>query len=436
MTIPCRIKSIIRKNSPVLWAIPMGTGSISILFFAFPYGQGTQPMAILSLIFYFLNIGLFVLFNASTVARFVLYPKSLKPLLQHPNHSLFFACYPMGATTIINVSISCVYEHYGFGGRGFIYFIWVLWWINIAISALCFWGLTHLMITRHTHALSTMTSAWILPVVTFVVASSTGAVTAQALQTFSAHSALITVAVSAFLLTTGLLLASTMLTVYILRLVVYGFPPGLSILSVFLPLGVSAQAGYSVSLIGTNLRNLLPLTSSQSPFFSLRSSGDTIYLFCSITAFLLWSWAVLWIIYALLGLVHNLRRTRIQFQLTAWGLVFPNGVFANLTVRLAEVYDSGFFRVVGAVYSILTFLLWCYVSYNTILMFPALLGPEPVEIENNPEPVKNEGSGSNHKSSFAPAQIPTSSPLHIPKIESAGNASAYQAPSYEGTPIG
>jgi tellurite resistance protein TehA-like permease len=39
---------------------------------------------------------------------------------------------------------------------------------------------------------------------------------------------------------------------------------------------------------------------------------------------MLWSWAVIWISYALLGLIHILRRAKIQFKLTAWGLVFPN----------------------------------------------------------------------------------------------------------------
>lgn len=314
-----------------------------MLFFAFPYGQGTQPMAILSLIFYFLNIGIFVLLNASTIARFMMDPKSLVPLLQHPGFSLFFACYPMGATTILNVSVNVVYQHYNFGGRAFLYFLWALWWINIAISALCFWGGTYLMcvsvtladaqilnrfpshrIAHHTHSLPTMTAAWILPVITFVVSSSTGSVVAEALQTYSVHSALVTVTVSAFLLTAGLLLASMILTVYILRLVVHGFPPGLSILTVFLPLGVTAQAGYSVSLIGANFREILPLSSSQSTFFSTRSSGNDIYVICSILSFVLWSWAVMWIMYALIGLVHTLSKTRIQFKLTAWGLVFPN----------------------------------------------------------------------------------------------------------------
>ncbi|EKM75817.1 hypothetical protein AGABI1DRAFT_45818, partial [Agaricus bisporus var. burnettii JB137-S8] len=362
-----------------------GTGSISILFFSFPYGRNSQPMAILSLVFCILNIILFVSFNAFTIARFTLDPKSFKTLLRHPALCLFYACYPMGATTILNVAVDVVYHYYGVGGRNFLYFIWALWWINIAISAVCYWGGTYIMIAVHDHSIPSMTAAWILPVVTFVVASSSGAVIAQSLQAFSIHSALVTVTVSAFILTAGLLMASMMLTVYVLRLVTHGFPPGLSILSVFLPIGVAGQAGYSVSLIGSNFRDLLPLSSSQSPFFSLRSSGDGIFTFCTALSFILWAWAVMWVVYAVLGLVHTFRRTKFQFQLTAWGLVFPNGVFANLTVHLGDRFDSGFFHVVGAIYSILTLMLWCFVAYNSLLIFPAAFKPEP----SSAQPIEN-----------------------------------------------
>lgn len=395
-----------------------------MLFFAFPYGQGSQPMAILSLIFYLLNICLFLLFNASTIACLVIEPKAFIRLLKHPSYSLFFSCYPMGATTILNVSVTVVYSYYGIGGKQFVYLLWVMWWINVVISAMCFWGGTYLMITRHSHSLPAMTAAWILPVVTFVVASSTGAVIAKALRDFSAQSALITITVSAFMVTLGLFLASMMLTVYILRLVVYGFPEGLSVLSVFLPLGVSAQAAYSVSLIGAEFRALLPMVSSNSQFFSLYSSGETINIFCSTTSFLLWSWAVLWISYALLGLVHILRATKIQFKLTAWGLVFPNGVFSNLTIHLADVFDSRFFRVLGAIYSILTLLLWCYISYNTLLMIPSLINVPQTEFEKS-------------EASHGASQPDQSSPL--PQNPSHSRMASFDdayVPGYDDTVIG
>lgn len=168
-----------------------------------------------------------------------------------------------------------------------------------------------------------MTATWLLPVIAFVVASSTGAVIADPLSAFSPQSALVTVAVSAFILTCGLLLSSMILTVYILRLIVFGFPPGTSVLSVFLPLGVAAQSGYAISAMGAVLGSILPLPSS-SPFFTFPFSAGTINVFTSIVAFILWSWSVMWIIYALQGLVHVLRSTKTKFKLSAWGLVFPN----------------------------------------------------------------------------------------------------------------
>jgi len=72
-------------------------------------------------------------------------PKAFIRLLKHPSYSLFFSCYPMGATTILSASVNVVYYHYGVGGQVFICFLWILWWINVAISSTCFWGGAYLM---------------------------------------------------------------------------------------------------------------------------------------------------------------------------------------------------------------------------------------------------------------------------------------------------
>jgi tellurite resistance protein TehA-like permease len=312
-------------------------------------------MAILSLIFYILTIGLFVLFNLSTIARLAMDPGSFFRFLRNPSYSFFFSCYPIGATTLIVVSIDVVYGYYGIGGKTFLYFLWVMWWMNVAISALCLWGTTHWMcvhylpsrtfilkptpccrITRHSHNLSGMTAAWILPIATFTVASSTGALTSQAIHEFSVHWALITATVSAYLVSTGLVLGSMIFTVYLLRLVVHGFPQGLSILSAFAPVGVSIQAGLAVSLIGAEFHDLLPLVSSDSLFFAMRSSGDAILSFSGVAAFTFWTWAVMWIVYGLLGVVHTFRREKFKFKLSAWGLVFPN--VSPISISASELH--------------------------------------------------------------------------------------------------
>ena len=51
----------------------------------------------------------------------------------------------MGVTTLINVSVHTIYQDYGFGGKTFLYAIWWIWWIDIAISCLCVWGMVQIM---------------------------------------------------------------------------------------------------------------------------------------------------------------------------------------------------------------------------------------------------------------------------------------------------
>jgi hypothetical protein len=51
----------------------------------------------------------------------------------------------MGAVTLINVSVHTIYQDYGFGGKSFLYALWWLWWVDVAISCLCVWGMAQIM---------------------------------------------------------------------------------------------------------------------------------------------------------------------------------------------------------------------------------------------------------------------------------------------------
>jgi len=122
-----------------------GTGGISELFVSFPYRQDSQLMLTLALVSSALNLILFLLFIALTIARYSMFPQSWHLMLRHPVSSLFTSCFPMGLNTLIAVAVDPVHVVYGFGGRPFLYFLWVLWWVEVAMSALCCWGLLHIM---------------------------------------------------------------------------------------------------------------------------------------------------------------------------------------------------------------------------------------------------------------------------------------------------
>ncbi|EGO25855.1 hypothetical protein SERLADRAFT_466572 [Serpula lacrymans var. lacrymans S7.9] len=364
------LRDIVHHFTPAWFTVTMGTGAISMLFHNYPYGNESQPMKAFTFLFFFLNLALFVLFTAVSAARFILFPKIWSRMLRHPVQSLYLSTFPMGATTLINVAIGDIFLTYGFGGKAFVYTIWSLWWLDVALSFIsCFW-LMHIMKTRQEHSLKTMTTAWILPVVPLVVGSSTGGVIAPALQIYSPSHALLTIVFAVFMVTIGLSLSLMMLTIYILRLVVYGYPAGIGILSSFYPLGPSGQAAYSILLIGQSLQSLLPLNYGDSDFLRWKFVGDTFNVFCIGISVVLWSFATMWIVYAVLGIQQVVRHDHVPFKLSFWSMIFPNGVYANLTIQLSRTFDSPFFRVYGAIYAAGTLLLWICVAVPTVCLIP------------------------------------------------------------------
>lgn len=182
--------------------------------------------------------------------------------------------------------------------------------------------------TRQDHALSRITARLLLPVVTLIVASSSGGILASALLEYSRYHALLTLTVSAFMVSVGLSLALMILTMYFLRLIVYGVPEEASVISTFIPLGPMGQGGYSILLLGQGFRAILPLQKN-SQFLSDGQTGNIINVVCVCVAFVLWSLATMWLLYALLSVQEVLRRGLFPFELPIWGLVFPNVTYIH-----------------------------------------------------------------------------------------------------------
>lgn len=344
----------------------MGTGAISILFHAWPYGNGGSALNFFTLIFFGLNIVLFLTFCAISIIRYFYYPALWKIMVYHPVQSLFLGTFPMGAATILNIAVLTVNEYYGVGGKGLLYFLWACWWADVFTSIACCFLMIHVMTIQHSHSLDKMTAVWLLPVVTVIVASASGGVIAPSLYKYSASHALVTITLSAVLVTIGITLALMMLTIYLLRLIVHGLPPTATIISVFLPLGPTGQAGFSILLIGQCFRQFLPVYDGESDLLRVMPTGESIEVMCTSICFVLWSMCTMWVIFAFLSIQNVIRKTPIPFKVPFWGLIFPNGVYANTTISLGVALDSGFFKVWGCTYAALTLCMWLYVAWRSI----------------------------------------------------------------------
>jgi len=201
------------------------------------------------------------------------------------------------------------------------------------------------------HALDTMNPLCLLPPISLIVASSTGGLLSTALKAQSMKFAILTALFSLTMVIIGLSLALMMITVYLARLVISGPPEKLLILSAFVTLGPFGQGGYSLLINGQNLSKILPLYVSGT-FPEVIAGGQMIFSFCFCGAYILWSMGICWIIISSSSIISVLKKEGgIPFSITYQGLIFPNAVFALLSVQLGNISNSDVFRGFGAAWT-------------------------------------------------------------------------------------
>lgn len=132
-------------DSPEVDTFALGTGSISILFLNSPYARDSTAIQVLTHVFFFLNLALFIIFNIITAARYIIFPDIWSTMMNHPIQSLYTGTYPMGGATLISVAVGQIYQRDGFGGIGFLYAMWGFWWLDVAISLACAFEVVHIM---------------------------------------------------------------------------------------------------------------------------------------------------------------------------------------------------------------------------------------------------------------------------------------------------
>lgn len=212
--------------------------------------------------------------------------------------------------------------------------------------------------TVHGHSVETMTAAWLLPVVSTIVAAATGSLVAGVLP--HAEYALITILTSYVLWGTGVPLAMVILVIYFLRLTTHNLPPKAVVVSTFLPLGPLGQGGFGIMQLGKVALEIFPLTHTVP---AAPHAGEILYVAGFFTAIIMWGFGLVWLCFAVATIV---RSQRFPFNMGWWGFTFPLGVYTVCTTTLAKEIPSVFFRVLGTIFSVAVTILWIIVSLGTL----------------------------------------------------------------------
>jgi len=261
----------------------------------------------------------------------------------------------MGLATIVNMVVFVCVPAWG---PWAIQFAWALWWIDVVISvSVCFylpWVIMHV----HKTELSTMTAAWLLPIVSTIVAAASGGIVAEVLP--NPQHALWTLTISYILWGTGVPLAMAVLVIYFQRLTVHKLPPREVIVSVFLPLGPLGQGGFGIMQLGKVAMQLFPITGTLGN--TKTNSGNILYVIGWLIAIIMWGFGLVWLFFAL----ASISRSKFPFNMGWWGFTFPLGVFTTSTATFGKEMPSVFFDVLGTILSVAVTLLWIMVAVGTL----------------------------------------------------------------------
>lgn len=348
--------------TPSWFSVNMGTGITSVLLYQLPYQfKGLRTIAN---VIFGLNVTLFVIFLVISILRYLLWPTMWKTMLYHPGQSLFVGTFAMGLATIVNM---CALSLSPSWGSKFAIFTWALWWIDSVISFLICVGLPFVQFTRHNQSPDNITGVWLLPVVSTVVAASSGGIVAEIL---SPSNARLTLIISWILWGIGFSMAFIIMTLYYFRLSIYKIPPAAMIVSVFLPVGPCGQGAFGLLKLSSVLYDLSKSTGETfGSSFTLEESHQmaiAIYAVTITLALVIWGLGLVWLLLAVAMLIDMAIVQQLTFNIGWWGFTFPIGVFCTATVQLGHTLNSNVFRVIGTILSVVEVILWLYIATKTL----------------------------------------------------------------------
>ncbi|ORX89355.1 hypothetical protein K493DRAFT_305852 [Basidiobolus meristosporus CBS 931.73] len=343
-------REIIKNFIPGWFAVNMGTGITGIVIANFPFPF--RGMVAIGSIFFLANVSMFCLFTLLFVARIIMFPETIPPLLKH-SQCLMLSTIPMGLTTLTNYIILVVVPTHSWA----LELAYVLWWIEFVFTLFSIFGIPFYMMRFHLLKIETANGAWLLPLVPAVVTGASGCYLSRYLES-EGHRALMILTISSITLGCGLSLALPVIGIYFYRLIAHDFPSEDVVITAFLPVGPLGQGTYGIIEMGWACQKVIG--DKYAPGF-----GNSAFTVCVIIAFFLWGYGIWYLSFAIASIGVR-RRAGIRFNMGWWGLTFPIGVLTAGTLNIALATESRFFLGITSLFVCSLVLIWFMVAYRTL----------------------------------------------------------------------
>jgi C4-dicarboxylate transporter/malic acid transport protein len=309
------LHDIVRQFTPNWFTVTMGTGILALALNQAPFA--TPALRTVAEGLWFTNIGLFVIFTALYVARWLFFPNEARRSFSHPVMSMFFGAVPMGLATIINGFLAFGIARWG---ETAVAIAQSLWWVDMVMAVVCGVGVPFLMFTRQDHSMEKMTAVWLLPIVAAeVTASSAGLLVPHLADPQAALQMLVLgYALWAF----SVPLAMSIMVILVLRLVLHRLPQKDMAASGWLALGPIGTGALGLLLLGADAPHAFAVA-------GIPGVGEVAAGIGVVGGAVLWGYGLWWLFMAVLTTARYITEG-MPFNLGWWGFTFPLGVYSVL----------------------------------------------------------------------------------------------------------
>jgi C4-dicarboxylate transporter/malic acid transport protein len=341
---------MIRQFTPNWFAMTMGTGILFLILLAVPVEIPARRQIAMTL--WTVDSMLFCCFAVLFAARFIRFPQTIQPLLDHPVQSMFLGTIPMGLVPIVNGLAIFGPELFGPAALGAAH---MLWWLDAGLALLVACLVPYRMFTNQQHSLEQITAIWLLPLVAPEVTASSAGVLAPHLPQGAAQ---LMVATGYILWAISVPLAFSILTILFLRLALHKLPHR----------DMAASSWLTLGPIGTGSLGMLVLGQTAPALFAgtpLAQAATAARDFGLVVGLLLWGVGIWWLLIAIV-LTVRYQREGMTFNLGWWGFTFPIGVYASATITLYRLTAFAPFAVIGTVLALALLGFWLLVVTRTV----------------------------------------------------------------------
>lgn len=334
----------------------MNSGILALLLQQCPYQF--NGVGILSIIFYVLDLALFVVFSLIFITRFLMFKgEAYNEVISQPPEMMFCACWPIAWMTLTSLT-SLIDSNARWGHHAFTIVAYVMWWICVVWSlAVTIWVFGKL-IQKNQLAEQRMPTLIILAPVSASTVAVTGGVIVSKSYEISPRLGVPVIIVSFIMLGIGVLLGFMLSTYLFHDLLIKGWPPQAQIASVFIFVGPMGQSAAALQQLGSAARVYRQFGGYDKGTFLTEQAAVPLEAACVLIALLLTGLGIMWTLFACLGMIEKAVKRELRWVPTWNSIIFPTGTLTTSTSLFAIEMDSAAWRVITSMLIIILAIVY------------------------------------------------------------------------------